>query len=84
MVEGTVTETDAKSDLVTVSIGSDSGITKGNTLLIYRLKPRPEYVGTFKVIDSQPKEAVARPIKPLRAGPVQKGDIVTGRVPPDR
>jgi beta-lactamase regulating signal transducer with metallopeptidase domain len=81
MVEGTVTETDAKSDLVTVSIGSESGVTRGNTLLVYRLKPRPEYVGTLSVIDSQPKEAVARLIKPLRAGPVKKGDIVTSRVP---
>jgi beta-lactamase regulating signal transducer with metallopeptidase domain len=81
MIEGTVTETDAKADLVTVSIGSDSGVTKGNTLLVYRLKPRPEYVGTFSVINSQPKEAVARPIKPLRAGPVKRGDIVTGRIP---
>jgi hypothetical protein len=79
-VEGTVLETDAKSDLVTISIGSDSGVNKGNTLVVYRLKPRPEYVGTLSVIDSQPREAVARPIKPLRAGPVQKGDIVASRV----
>jgi beta-lactamase regulating signal transducer with metallopeptidase domain len=81
--DGTVLETDAKSDLVTVSIGSDSGITEGNTLVAYRMsKPQPKYVGTLTVIDSQPKEAVARPIRPLRAGPVQKGDIVTSRVPP--
>jgi beta-lactamase regulating signal transducer with metallopeptidase domain len=80
MIEGTVTDSDAKSDLMTVSIGSDKGVTKGNTLMVYRLKPRPEYVGAFTVIDSQPKEAVARPIKPFRAGRVQKGDIVTSRV----
>jgi cell shape-determining protein MreC len=78
--EGTVLETDAKSDLVTISIGSDSGVKKGNKLVVYRLKPRPEYIGELSVIDSQPKEAVARPIKPLRAGPVQKGDIVASRV----
>jgi beta-lactamase regulating signal transducer with metallopeptidase domain len=80
MIEGTVTDSDAKSDLVTVSIGSDKGVTKGNTLMVYRLKPRPEYVGAVTVIDSQPKEAVARPIKLFRAGRVQKGDIVTSRV----
>jgi hypothetical protein len=79
-VEGTVLETDAKSDVVTISIGSDSGVKKGNKLVVYRLKPRPEYIGELSVIDSQPKEAVARPIKPLRAGPVQKGDIVASRV----
>jgi hypothetical protein len=79
-VEGTVLETDAKSDLVTISIGSDSGVNKGNTLVVYRLKPRPEYIGQLSVIDSRPKDAVARPIKPLHAGPVQKGDIVASRV----
>ena len=79
-VEGTVLETDAKSDVVTISIGSDSGVKKGNKLVVYRLKPRPEYIGELNVIASQPKEAVARPIKPLRAGPVQKGDIVASRV----
>jgi len=79
-VEGTVLEPDAKSELVTISIGSDSGVKKGNKLVVYRLKPRPEYIGELSVIDSRPKEAVARPIKPLRAGPVQKGDIVASRV----
>ena len=53
---------------------------QGQHLVVYRLKPRPEYVGTLSVIDSQPREAVARPIKPFRAGPVQKGDIVASRV----
>jgi len=79
-VEGIVVETDAKSDLVTISIGSDSGVNKGNTLMVYRLKPRPEYVGMLSVIDAAPKQAVARPIKPLRSGPVQKGDIVASRI----
>ena len=79
-VEGTVLETDAKSGLVTISIGSDAGVTRGHTLEVYRLKPRPEYVGTITVIDAHFKESVARPITPLRAGPVQKGDTVASRI----
>ena len=79
-VEGTVLETDAKSDLVTISIGTDNGVNKGNTLVVYRFKPRPEYVGTLSVIDADFHQAVARPVKPLRAGPVQKGDVVASRV----
>jgi hypothetical protein len=79
-VEGTVVETDAKSDLVTISLGTDNGVNKGNTLVVYRFKPRPEYVGTLNVIDADFHQAVARPVKPLRAGPVQKGDVVASRV----
>jgi hypothetical protein len=79
-VQGTVLETDTKSDLLTISIGSDAGVNVGNTLVVYRLKPRPEYVGSVTVIHADFHEAVAKPIKPLRAGPVQKGDIVASRV----
>jgi hypothetical protein len=79
-VQGVVTETDPKAGLVTVSIGSDAGVAKGNTLEVYRFKPRAEYVGTITVIDVNFHESVARPVMPLRAGPVQKGDIVASRI----
>lgn len=79
-VEGTVVETDAKSDLVTISLGTDNGVNKGNTLVVYRFKPRAEYVGTLNVIHADFHLAVARPVKPLPAGPVQKGDVVASRV----
>jgi hypothetical protein len=79
-VQGVVLETDPHAGLVTISIGSDAGIAKGNTLEVYRYKPRPEYVGTVTVIDASFHEAVARPIMPLRAGPIQKGDTVASRI----
>jgi hypothetical protein len=79
-VEGTVVDVDAKNNLVTISLGSDAGLTKGTTLEVYRLKPRPEYVGTISILDARFHEAVARPIMPLRAGPIQKGDTVASRI----
>jgi hypothetical protein len=83
-VQGVVLETDTKHGLITISIGTDAGVVKGNTLEVYRFKPRPEYVGTVTVIDANPHEAVARPITPLRAGPVQKDDIVASRIMTNR
>jgi hypothetical protein len=76
-VEGIILETDAKSRLVTVSLGSDAGISPGTTLQVYRLKPRPEYVGTIKIVDAHHHESVATPV---RAAAIQKGDIVASRI----
>ncbi|HEV3258300.1 MAG TPA: hypothetical protein VG013_15580, partial [Gemmataceae bacterium] len=55
-VEGIVEESDPKTGLVTISIGSDSGVTKGNTLEVYRYKPRPDYVGMIRIVDSRPHQ----------------------------
>jgi hypothetical protein len=83
-VEGVVTEIDARSGLVTVSIGSDHGLAKGNTLEVFRLKPRPEYVGMITILDTHFHESVARPVAPLRAGQIQKGDMVASRIQTSR
>lgn len=79
-VQGVVLESDPRAGLVTISIGTDAGVNKGNTLEVYRFKPRPEYVGTVTVIDAAFHEAVARPNLPLRSGPIQKGDTVASRI----
>jgi hypothetical protein len=78
-VQGQVLDTD-RSGFVTVSIGSDQGLTRGNTLEVYRTQPKPEYVGMITIVDTRFKESVARPVQPLRAGPIQKGDIVASRI----
>jgi hypothetical protein len=65
---------------VTISIGSDDAVSTGQTLEVYRLKPRPEYVGMIRVLDTHFKDSVAHAINPLRAGPIQKGDIVASRI----
>src|SRR5262249_18861703 len=43
--QGEVTAVDAKSNLITISIGSDAGLRKGELLDIFRLKPKPEFLG---------------------------------------
>jgi hypothetical protein len=79
-VEGYITSIDTKSGLVTLNIGSDSGLTKGNTLEVYRLKPTPKYLGAITILDTQFREAVARPMPPLRVDQIMEKDIVASRI----
>ncbi|HZU34715.1 MAG TPA: hypothetical protein VFA18_02330 [Gemmataceae bacterium] len=79
-IEGFVTEVDTHDGLVTLSIGSDNGLARNQTLEVFRLRPRPEYVGRILILGVQPHQAVARAIAPLRAGPIRKGDQVASRI----
>jgi hypothetical protein len=71
------------SGLVRISLGSDAGLIKGNTLEVYRLNTQApdlsKYLGTIKIIEVTATEAVAQPIsKP--SGPLQTGDQVSSRI----
>lgn len=81
-VQGRVKESDPRTGLVTISIGSDSGILKGHKLEVYRFQPKPDYVGMIQIVDSRHHEAVGRVLPPLRAGaaPIQVGDHVASRI----
>jgi hypothetical protein len=77
-VEGKVTKTDS-SGLLTLDIGSDDGVLKGHTLEVFRLSPSAKYLGTVRVIQVTPHEAVAQPVnRPL--GPIQQGDKVASKI----
>jgi hypothetical protein len=79
-MKGSVVESDARSGLVTISLGSDAGVEVGHVLEVYRLKPNPEYVGKIQIVDAQHKQAVGRARMPLVAGPIRVGDEVANRV----
>lgn len=78
-VEGTVKSTDPQSGFVTLSVGSDQGLNKGNTLEVYRLKPDAAYLGTIEILAVHPNEAVGKPVSRLR-GPIQVGDRVSSNI----
>jgi hypothetical protein len=78
-VEGLVKKTDADSGYVTITLGSDAEISRGNTLEVYRLKPQPVYIGTIEVVAVRPTEAVAKPLGRLR-GTIQVGDQVSSNI----
>jgi hypothetical protein len=80
-VEGIIKNTDT-GGLVTISIGSDSGISRGHTLEVFRLDKVPEksmYLGTIRIVEVRPHEAVGQPLtRPV--APLRTGDRVASRI----
>ena len=81
-IEGLVKNTDA-SGLMTITIGSDAGLTKGHTLELFRLNPsaptQSKYLGTVRILEADAHQAVAQPIGRLSAPP-RRGDRVASRI----
>jgi hypothetical protein len=78
-VEGLIKATDPSSGYVTITIGSDAGIAKGNTLEVYRLRPDPAYLGTIQILAVRPDEAVGKPTTRTKAA-LQVGDRVSSYI----
>jgi hypothetical protein len=76
-LEGFVKAVDAGSGLVTISIGSDAGLAKGHTLEVYRLNPA-KYVGTIRIVEVKPNEAVGKPEG--KSPSIQVNDKVASKV----
>jgi hypothetical protein len=76
-IEGTIKEVDASAGLATVSVGSDAGLARGQTLEVYRLNP-PKYVGTLRLIEVRPQEAVGK--MEGKHAEVQASDLVTSKI----
>jgi hypothetical protein len=78
-VDGEVKASDPRG-LVTVNIGADAGIAKGQTLEVYRLKPSPKYLGTIRILEVRANEAVGRPIAAHPTEEIKIGDRVTSEI----
>lgn len=78
-LEGRVVQIDSQSSLMTIKPGSDAGLERGHTLEVFRLGPKPRYLGTVRIESVRPHEAVARPIKRMPY-PVRVGDRVASRI----
>jgi hypothetical protein len=78
-VDGLVKAVDPDTGLLTLTIGSDAGLNKGNTMEVYRLRPEPTYLGTIQIIAARPNEAVARPLNRTRT-PIKVGDTVSTNI----
>ncbi|HMF17580.1 MAG TPA: hypothetical protein VKE98_10260 [Gemmataceae bacterium] len=77
-VKGQIEKVDGKDGLVEISIGSDQGLKKYNTLEVYRLSPKAEYLGTLRVVEVYNHKAVGRLIRNTftTRSPVRMGDQV--------
>ncbi len=82
-VEGLVKNADQRSGLMTITIGSDAGLVKGNTLYLFRLNTaaptQSRYLGAVRVLEADHTEAVVQPVGTLRGAP-QVGDRVASRI----
>jgi hypothetical protein len=73
-VEGTVTQVDAGSGLVEISVGSDAGLAAGQTLEVYRTAGAqgPRYLGTLRIEEARSTRSVGkflnRPNTPVAVG----------------
>jgi myosin heavy subunit len=84
-VEGLVKDVDSKGGtvLMTLTVGSDAGLAKNQTLELFRLNPavpsQSKYLGTVRILEAEAHQAVAQPVGRLTSPP-QRGDRVASRI----
>jgi len=76
-VHGEVARVDQNNKLE-LTIGSDDGLVVGHELVIWRQKPRPEYIGRVRIIAVDPDQAVGVVVgKTIQGKKIKEGDIVS-------
>jgi len=76
-VQGEVTGISSDGALISINKGSDHGLAKNQTLEVYRLSPKAEWVGRIRIIQVNDHEAVGMIVLPQnRKVTVLKKDLV--------
>jgi septal ring factor EnvC (AmiA/AmiB activator) len=82
-VMGEVKRVDSSNRRIEVTIGSDDGLVAGHELYIYRVKPRPEYLGKLAIVAVDPDQAVGKVVGNTYQGKkIKEGDIVSSTIKP--
>jgi hypothetical protein len=82
-VTGEVMRIDPTNRYMEISIGSDDGLVVGHEVYLYRLDPRPEYLGKVQIISVDPDQAVAKVVgKTYMGKKIKEGDIVSSTIKP--
>jgi hypothetical protein len=82
-VQGEVKRIDPTNRRMELTIGSDDGLVVGHELYLYRLSPRPEYLGRVKIQNVDPDQAVATVVGHTNQGKkIREGDIVSSTIKP--
>ena len=79
-VHGKVEKVDGR--LVELSVGSDHGLVKNNTLEVYRTSPEPKYLGMVRIVDAFPHRSVGQLVPGTGRTPLREGDRVISRITP--
>lgn len=82
-VEGIVLRVASNNRDVEISIGSNDGLLPGHKLFVYRVSPRPEYLGEIRIRETDPDQstAVVEGGRTVQGKKLQEGDIVTSTFP---
>ena len=75
-LEGVVRRADG--NLVTISLGSDAGLSKGNTLEVFRLS-EGAYLGRIRIVEVFPSYAVATTVGRM-SKPIKVDDRVATKI----
>jgi hypothetical protein len=84
-VKGKVQEVDSVNKaLVKISLGSDQGVNKDHTLLVYRLDPEPKYLGRILVTDNYFQYSYGKLVTPpgMPQATLMPGDEVVSKLRP--
>jgi hypothetical protein len=82
-VTGKINRIDDSNRSMEISIGSDDGLVVGHELYLYRISPRPEFLGKVVIVSVDPDQAVARVVgKTYMGKKLKEGDIVSSTVKP--
>jgi hypothetical protein len=69
--------------LIQVTLGTDHGVNKNNTLDVYRLTPEPKYLGMIRIVDAYHQKSVARFVFTGNAAyrpQLRVDDVVTSKI----
>ncbi len=80
-VEGKIER--VEGDLVLISLGTDHGVNKNNTLDVFRLNPDSKYLGMVRIVDANNHNSVARLIPSGNAAfrpQLKLGDVVSSKI----
>jgi myosin heavy subunit len=82
-VTGEIKRIDPTNRYMEMTIGADDGLVVGHELYLYRVTPRPEYLGKVKIISVDPDQAVAKVVGNTYMGKkIKEGDIVSSTIKP--
>jgi rRNA maturation endonuclease Nob1 len=78
VVDGEILRADNQNKRYQISVGRDDGIDHPDKLYVYRLKPKPEYLGELQVQTADNDQAVATLVgQTVQGKKIQEGDIVS-------
>jgi TolA-binding protein len=82
-VQGEVSRVDDQNRSVEITIGTDDGVQPGHELFLFRVKPRPEFLGKIKIISADPDQSVGRVIgATIQGKKIKEGDLVSSTIRP--